>query len=309
MDSSMMKFGHSSRVPASKVLVVVFFLVCVLVSPKTFGTELKAATARAFQQYVDLTETRIRGEVTGSNGFLQIDSLPEDQKEAARSRLLKGEIFVQSMATKEEGTPIQIPGGLVHHWLALAFIPGATAEQVLQLSQNYSKYAELYQPDIQNAKILSREDPHFRVSYRLYRHAVVTVFYNVEFDVDYFTPDNSRNYGLARSVRIAEVEHSGKSDEREYPVGKDHGYLWRLNLYTRWVERDGGVYVQVEFLALSRTIPAFFAPLVDPYVHSIPREYLKRNLETTRKALSSTESRLSFVDKPADMESTAVYAH
>ena len=82
-----------------------------------------------------------------------------------------------------------------------------------------------------------------------------------------------------------------------------------MNLYTRWVERDGGVYVQVEFLALSRSIPAFFAPLVNRYVHSIPREYLKRYLETTRKALSSTESRVSFEDKPGDVEITAVYAH
>jgi hypothetical protein len=294
----MTKFVHNSRVYASKVLVVVLCLICVLVSPKTFGTELKAATARAFQQYVDLTEARIRGEVTGSNGFLQIDSLPEDQKEAARSRLLKGEIFIQFMANKEDGAPIQIPGGLVHHWLALAFIPAATAEQVLQLAQNYSRYAELYKPDIQNAEILTREGEHFRVYYRLYRHAVVTVVYNAEFDVDYFTPDSSRNYGLARSVRIAEVEHLGEPDEREYPVGRDHGYLWRMNLYTRCVERDGGVYVQVEFLALSRTIPAFFALLVNRYVHSVPREYLKGYLETTRKALSSTESRVSFVEKP-----------
>ena len=69
-----------SRVPASKVLVVVLFLVCVLVSPKTFGTELKAATARAFQQYVDLTEARIRGEVARSeDGFLK-SIAPRDSK-------------------------------------------------------------------------------------------------------------------------------------------------------------------------------------------------------------------------------------
>ena len=110
--------------------------------------------------------------------------------------------------------------------------------------------------------------------------------------MDYFTPDSSSNYSLQRSIRIAEVEHPGGTDEREYPVGRDHGYLWRMNLYTRWVERDGGVYVQVEFVALSRSIPAIFAPLVNRYVHSIPREYLKRYLETTRTALSSTESRL-----------------
>jgi hypothetical protein len=63
----------------------------------------------------------------------------------------------------------------------LAFIPGGTAEQVLQLTQNYSRYADLYKPDIQNAKIVSREGHHFHVYYRLCRHAIVTVVYDAEF--------------------------------------------------------------------------------------------------------------------------------
>ena len=81
-----MTLRRSSRLNASKVLVVVLSLVCVLVSPKTFGTELKAATARAFQQYVDLTEARIRGEVARPSRFLQIDALPETQEPEVRSR-------------------------------------------------------------------------------------------------------------------------------------------------------------------------------------------------------------------------------
>ena len=108
-----MKFGHSSRVHASKVLVVVLCLICILVSPRTFGTELKAATARAFQQYVDLTEARIRGEIARPSRFLQIDALPETQEPEVRSRLLKGEIFIQSMATKEDGSPVEVRG-IVH---------------------------------------------------------------------------------------------------------------------------------------------------------------------------------------------------
>jgi len=47
--SATMTLRRSSRLNASKVLVALLSLVCVLVSPKTFGTELKAATARAFQ--------------------------------------------------------------------------------------------------------------------------------------------------------------------------------------------------------------------------------------------------------------------
>ena len=90
----MMKFVHNSRVHPSKVRVVVLCLICFLVSPKTFGTELKAATAQAFQQYVDLTEARIRGEVARPSRFMQIDALPETQEAEVCSRLLKGEIFI-----------------------------------------------------------------------------------------------------------------------------------------------------------------------------------------------------------------------
>ena len=108
-----MTLRRSSRLNASKVLVVVLSLVCVLVSPKTFGTELKAAIARAFQQYADLTEARIRGEIARPSRFLQIDALPETQEPEVRSRLLKGEIFIQSMATKEDGSPVEVRG-IVH---------------------------------------------------------------------------------------------------------------------------------------------------------------------------------------------------
>ncbi len=82
------------------------------------------------------------------------------------------------------------------------------------------------------------------------------------------------------------MQNPGKPSEKEYPVGNDHGYMWRLNLYSRSAERDGGVYVQVEFLALSRPVPAIFAWLINPYMRSVPREYLKRYLEATRTALS-----------------------
>ena len=139
---------------------------------------------------------------------------------------------------------------------------------------------------MQYAKILNRDGDHFRVAYRFYRHAIVSVVYDTQFEINYFIPDSSKNYSLARSVRIAEIQDPGKSSEREYPVGKDHGYMWRLNLDSRWIERDGGVYLQVEFLALSRRVPAPFAWFVKPYMRSIPREYLTRYMDATRTALS-----------------------
>ena len=38
-------------------------------------------------------------------------------------------------------------------------------------------------------------------------------------------------------------------------AGSDHGFLWRFDNYWRLEERDGGVYVQVESVTLSRGVP------------------------------------------------------
>jgi hypothetical protein len=240
---------------------------------------------QAFERYAERTEARIQSEVRDPKRFCYVDSLPEGQKAQVLSRLRKGDIVIQSMTTSQDETPIQVPGGLVHHWMAIAFIPGVSAGQVLALEQDYPRYGDLYKPDVQYAKVLSREGQHYRVYYRFYRNAIVSVVYDAEFEVGYVTPDASKNYSVARTTRLAEVENAGKQDEKEYPVGKDHGYMWRLNLYTRCVERDGGVYLQVEFLELSRAVPPVLSWFVDPYLRSIPRDYLRRYLETTRKAL------------------------
>jgi hypothetical protein len=244
-----------SKSPRKKSLAVVVFTWLVLCF-RTSGAELKPPTAQAFEEYGKTAETRMPNEVNDPGHFLQIDGLPDAQKAAVVLRLQSGELVVQPITEHE--TPVPVPGGLVHHWFAIAFIPGVTARQVLQLSQDYSRYGELYKPDVQYAKILNRDGDHFRVAYRFYRHTIVSVVYDTQFEIDYFIPDSSKNYSLARSVRIAELQDPGKPSEREYPVGKDHGYMWRLNLDSRWIERDGGVYLQIEFLALSRRVPAPF---------------------------------------------------
>ncbi len=272
----------SPRKKSLAVVVLTWLVFCF----RTSGSELKPATAQAFEEYAQTAETRMQNEVNDPGHFLQIDGLPDAQKAAVILRLRSGEVVIQPITTTEHESPVQVPGGLVHHWFAIAFIPSVTARQVLQLSQDYSRYGELYKPDVQYAKILNRDGDHFRVTYRFYRHTIVSVVYDTEFEIDYCIPDSSKNYSLARSIRIAELQDPGKPSEREYPVGKDHGYMWRLNLDSRWIERDGGVYLQVEFLALSRRVPAVFAWLVNPYMRSIPREYLTRYMDATRTALS-----------------------
>ena len=250
------------------------------------ASELKPRTAKAFAHYEELTEARIQGELPTPGQFLYLDTLPESQRAEEIARLKSGQVYVKSITTKENDKKIEIPDGLVHHWLAIGFIPKARLEQVLQVTQDYPHDAEFFKPDVQRSELLSHDGEHSRVYFRFYRHAIVTAVYNTEYDIQFTQSDPAHVYSTAKAVRIAEVRNPGEKDESERPVGNDHGYLWRLDLYTRYLEVNDGVYVQIEFVGLSRSVPAIFAWLVNPYIHSVPREYLTNYMGQLRKAVA-----------------------
>lgn len=263
---------------------------CQLFPSRAEAVELKPATEKAFERYAQLTESRIQHELNSTDGYLYVDRLPEKQRQTAFAKLREGQSVIETLRTRDNGRAVDVPDGLIHHWIATSFVPGATREQAMALAQDYSRHPQLYGPDVQGATVLTHDGNHYVVRFRFYRKAIVTAVYNVDFNVDCVEPDAARGHCDSRAVRIAEVENPGKAGEKEYPIGNDHGYMWKLNLYARYVERDGGVYIEVEFLALSRSVPAVFAWLVNPYVKSIPREYLANYMLKTKKALTTTSA-------------------
>ena len=40
------------------------------------------------------------------------------------------------------------PNGLIHDWIAAAFVPDASVEQALALVQNYDNHKNIYQPEV-----------------------------------------------------------------------------------------------------------------------------------------------------------------
>jgi hypothetical protein len=61
--------------------------------------------------------------------------------------------------------------------------------------------------------------------------------------------------------------------------------MWRLNTYWRFLERDGGTYIQCESLTLSRDIPFGLGWVIGPFVMSVPKDSLTFTLDRTRAAL------------------------
>jgi len=82
------------------------------------------------------------------------------------------------------------------------------------------------------------------------------------------------------------VENAGKANETVVPPDTGYGYLWRLDSYWRFWERDGGVYVEVRAISLTRDIPSGLGWLIEPIIKKLPRQSLINTLTATRQALS-----------------------
>jgi hypothetical protein len=248
------------------------------------SVKLKEETAAAFQRYLRLTDERNAEELKRGSNLLWIDSLPDSQRAAAYAELKRGDVKMEKLETRENGEPIRCPGGMIHHWVGLIFIPGAKLDEVLGILEDYDRHSAYYAPDVERSKLESRDGDHFRVFLRFRRHKVITVVLSTEHDVQYYRDSSERAHSRSSAVRIAEVENPGKSEEREKMQGDDGGFLWRMETWWRMEERDGGVYVQSEVASLTRNIPAGLGWLIGPFVTSIPRESLTFTLEATRKA-------------------------
>lgn len=103
------------------------------------AAELKANTAAAFDRYIRVTEAQHADDLRKGH-FLVIDGLPHPAIQETYARLRQGQIYIDQLHTKEDGRLIPIPGGLVHHWVGVVFIPGATLSQVVAVLQDYDNH-------------------------------------------------------------------------------------------------------------------------------------------------------------------------
>lgn len=246
------------------------------------AADLEPRTVAAFDKYVRVTESQMV-----PDPFLRIDSLPATERREKLAGVQRGELYIERLTTREAGKTIDVPDGLIHHWLGAVFVPDASLAQALELLQDYDHHAEIFRPAIARSKLVSREGDVFRVDLRFFMKKVITVVVDTENEARFERLAADRARSRIYSLRVAEVADPGTPQERQRPVGHDGGFLWRLYTYWRFLERDGGVYVQCEAISLTRGIPFALGWLIGPFVNSIPRESLAFTLETTRKTLAS----------------------
>ena len=274
-------------------------LLCALAwcTPAT-AADLKQNTTTSFNRYVAATEARFGNELRPGGAFLYVDAMNADAKRQAYDQLKQGEILVQKLETKAPGVSSDIPDGMLHHWVGLIFIPGATLAKTLPIVKDYDRRAELYKPDVSASRTIAHNGDDFKMFLRLHQKRFTTVDFNTTYDVHWGQVDPMKVYSNSISTRIAEVKDPDKPDGEELPVGSGHGYLWRLNTYWRFEEKDGGVYLQCEALSLTRDMPIGLGWLLKPLVTAIPKQSLNRALGQTRNVVVE-ESKRTCCGTPA----------
>jgi hypothetical protein len=254
--------------------------------------QLKPETLAAWQNYIRTADLRMQERVHGGAPFLWIDESAERGR-----RVRAGEILVTPVS---EQSPTRVPNGLIHDWIGAAFFPNASLADILAVVQDYPRYKEFYKPLVIDSKLLGSDGTDYRFSLLMLNKSLFAKNALLsEWKEGYAQVDGRRWYSIASTTRVQEIDEYGSPSERELPVDTGSGYIWRLYSFSRFEQRDGGVYVEMEAMALSRDIPAGLRWLIDPIVRRVSRGSVFTSFTKTRAALETAVNASNASSRPA----------
>lgn len=247
------------------------------------AAELKEETARAWGDYMQTVTMLMQKRSTSDGPFLWGDEAAD-----RTDQLRAGNIVV---APIDQEVPKRVPSGLIHHWIGAVFMPKITVDDVLSVTRNYERYSEYFRPVVLDAKPICRTVSQDRFFLLLMNRSVLRkTALEGEYQTRYFQLSTERSYSISYATHIQEIENYGQPAERKFPDGAGSGYIWRIASFTRLEQREGGVYMEVEAIVLSRDIPAAFRWFVAPIVRRVSRNSLLISLQQTKDAVAKVAS-------------------
>lgn len=182
---------------------------------------------------------------------------------------------------------LNVREGLVHHWRARVLLPAVRLDDTLQLSRAYADYPKMFKP-IRDARVLDHDGDRFRVQFRMQEAAGgLSATLQVRSAITYTRVDDRHAYVISRSEEIREFKDPGRASESLLPAGQDSGYLWRAATFTRWVQDDAGVWMEMETLGLSREFPPLLGWVIEPIARRIGRRSAETSVDEFRHAVDA----------------------
>jgi hypothetical protein len=258
--------------------LVVFALLVGDVAKPAHSTELEPATIAAWQEYVRSADARMQSRLDTDKPFLWIDETTDRALPVRR-----GEIVVMPMVG--QGTR-DVPEGLIHDWIGGVFIPNTSIDKLLAIVHDYDRYKEIYRPVVTDSHSEAcAADREFSMIWQ--RHVLfVNASIQGRFQAHEFAVDPHRRYSIIDATSIQEIERYGHSGQHLLPPDNGSGFMWRMHSISRYEQRDGGVYLEVEAIALTRDVPPSLRWMVNPVVHRLSINSLTTTLRQTRQAVN-----------------------
>jgi hypothetical protein len=272
------KFTDSRRFSIGFVFRGLTILMLLVVLPLCVAAEPAPAAVSAFNAYISTVESRLVQQHRSQNGFLA----PLASAAQSEMRLRRGDLIVEKLTPS---TGADVPGAMLHHWRGTAFAAGAKATNFERLMRDFNAYPKHFSPQVLQAKVLAQQDDHFQAWMRVRQRHILTVVMDTTYDVTFGRLDARYGYSISHSTRISEIDSPGTDRERALNSSEEHGFLWRQITYWSYEERDGGLYMQIESVSLTRSIPTGLGWAIGPFVESVPRESLEFTLRATCEAL------------------------
>jgi hypothetical protein len=261
-------------------LTIAVAMAAAAAGPAARAGELQAETLSAWQVYLKQSDARTEERAGGRAPFFWMDESPE---RAARVR--RGEVAIAPVAG--HGTEA-VPNGLVHHWIGAIFIPGGTVDALMGVVHDYDSYRRIYRPVVTSSRTLACADDRqeFQMVWQskiLFVRAAMQGHYRA-YDV---VLDRGRGYSVADAVEVREIADFGHPRQHLLPPDTGNGFIWRIRSVARFEERDGGLYLELEAMALTRDVPSSLAWMVNPVVNRLSVGSLTTTLRQTRDAVVS----------------------
>jgi hypothetical protein len=277
-----MKERQRNRARWSRWLSVGCVGALILASSGVQGAELKKETLDSWDEYLQLSTSRMQDRLRPDGQFLWVDELPERNRQVRAGKIL--------VSPAGPHIPKPVASGLIHDWIGASFIPGAKLEDVFSVVRDYDQYKKFYPPSVTDSKSLNADGPTNTFTLLLVnKEAVAKTALESEYEACYLQSTEKRWYGIAYSTRVQEIRNYGHPSETKLPPDEGTGYIWRIYSVARFEERDGGVYMELEAIALSRDIPAAIRWMADPIVRRVSKNALITSLRQTSEAVRSKE--------------------
>jgi hypothetical protein len=219
----------------------------------------KTERLSAYACYVQSAESRMSARAT----FLLVDAEPARIRELVREK----KVFT---APGNTTNPQKVPGAMIFDWVGTLFIPGASVQRTVRMLQDYDHRSE-YFPDVIVSSKLFCASGTSRFGFRM-RIKEPTVA----------ETDNDVVWERVDARRWRCRSYSGDVLE----IGKQRGYLYRLNSYWRFAETGEGVFVEGQTITLSGEFGSFMRAL-GSLAGISPEKSLRRTLNSMRDTILS----------------------